>query len=132
MSKPSILVCLQCGSTEPNETGCKVTNPKAVELAKDIRSYLDNNHPEQASKLDVKLVRCLVQCSRPIAWGLRADNLYNYIFSDGDDPCEIADLAAFWLEEPRKGCMPARTLSPALRKKLRGRLPPIPKNGETV
>lgn len=125
MNKPTILVCLQCGSTEPDANGCKVPNPKAAALARDVRRLLAERHPAQAAKMEVKLVRCLVQCDKPIAWGLRADNLYNYVFSEGDDPQVIADLAARWVEEDRDGCMPARTLPPALRKKLRGRLPPI-------
>jgi predicted metal-binding protein len=126
MKKPAILVCLQCGSTQPDANGCKVPNPKAAALAEDIRHALTHTHPAQAAKLEVKLVRCLVQCDEPIAWGLRADALYNYVFAGGDDPAAIAALAARWVEEANHGCMPARTMPPLLRKKLRGRLPPVP------
>lgn len=126
MNKPTVIVCLQCGSTLRNETGCKVDSPRAFELRDNVRRHLDHDHPAQASKLDVKLVRCLVQCDEPVAWGLRADDLYNYIFAGGDDPAEIAALAARWVDEVDSGCMPARTLPPQLRAKLRGRQPPIP------
>jgi len=132
MNKPTIMICLQCGSTQRNETGCKVTNPAAVTLADEVQKTLSTEHPELAKRLDVKLVRCLVQCDEPIAWGLRANDLYNYVFSNGDVASEIVALAARWIDEDRKGCMPARTLPPKLRKNLRGRLPPFPENGEII
>ena len=126
MKKPSILVCLQCGSTERNRHGCKITNPVAVQFADEIRQALAHKYPADAPKIDVLLVRCLTRCAEPIAWGLRADELYNYVFAHGgDDPTAVADLAHRWVHEERQGCMPAKKLPPALRQKLRGRLPPF-------
>lgn len=123
---PTLFICLQCGSTARDEHGCKVPNPASNQLAEDIATALATHHPEAAAKINIRLTRCLSLCTKPIAWGLRAEGLYNYTFAPATSPQSIAQLAAQWLTAPNGGRVPKKEMPEDLRPTFISRLPPLP------
>lgn len=124
-SKPTLFICLQCGSTVRDESGQKIPNPASNQLATDITTALQTSHPEAAGQITIQLTRCLSLCTKPIAWGLRAEDSYAYTFAPAATPHAIAQLAAQWLAAPQ-GKVPKKEMPEELRPTFISRLPPLP------
>jgi predicted metal-binding protein len=121
LKKPTLMVCLQCGSSLRDENGQKLPNPEAEKLAATLQAELED------SPVEVKLVRCFSTCAYPIAWGLKAENGPSYVFAPAENAAEIAETARVWVEKWAQGqAMKKPDMPDAVRKTLRAKMPPLP------
>jgi predicted metal-binding protein len=118
LRNPVLQVCLQCGSTQRDEHGCKVANPAALGLATQWKAV--------AAPLGIRVqkVRCFGHCTAPIAWGVRAENGWGYTFAPApENPNELAEFLQTWLTASRFGLVPKKEMPPSIRAAYQSRLP---------
>jgi predicted metal-binding protein len=125
MTKPTLMICLQCGSTERDANGQKLPNPVAVQLTADVQAILTANHPTAAHNLDVIMVRCFNLCPSPIAWGVRADDKTCHTFAPAPEAAHMASFAAQWLVSPQ-GNVPKADMHTDIKNTRKARIPALP------
>lgn len=121
MNTPTTLfVCRICGQTERDETGRKHTSPQSAALAEALAAEL------AGSGITVTLTECLSICTKPTAWGLRAEGKHAFAFAPAlpEHAADIAATARTYHALPAGEKMAKNNMAPAVKGTLISRLPP--------
>jgi predicted metal-binding protein len=88
MAQATLYVCLTCGNLGRDETGAKLVNPAAQQLADDLTTLL------HGQALRVTPVKCLSICTKPVAWALAAPEKETIAFHSALTQSTAEDIAA--------------------------------------